>query len=141
MYQCGFQLFSNKQYLALQAVNDLPPRFVVRNYPCLTLYGTPGRREAYAVADGNEFLFEAKYQDGSGSVDEKLPFIWDSFLKSATKNLIAIFDGSHWSSERGVAAINYLRALANHQTPSERRMVVLVSREEVREFVKQTWGR
>jgi hypothetical protein len=87
-----------------------PDEFVLLNYSHPSLYGTEGRKEAYINLNGVEVVVEAKYQQGSGSVDEKLPYIWECFLVSSIPVWIVVFDGKYWAKHpRGEAALEWFR--------------------------------
>jgi len=53
-------------------------------------------------------IIEAKWQDTSGSVDEKLPYIWEAFRDSPVHNWVVVLDGRYWKTARGNAAVNWL---------------------------------
>lgn len=123
--------------------------YVIRNYPHKSLYGTPGRKEALIVGpancnevvsdpDGNaRCIVECKYQDGSGSVDEKLPYVYEHFLASEIKNWIIILDGKYWrTNKRALAGLRWLKA---RQVPEGRRLII-VNRKEFNSIAKHIWG-
>ena len=124
----GFEVFAgNKSLLKYQKLHGcLPPRYIVRPFTCPSLYGTPGRKEALIHCDeSGDFIFEAKYQNKSGSVDEKCPYLRDSFI-SSPHHWIVWFDGNWFEhSERGRAAVRWLKHEASLLTYLPRRLYVV----------------
>jgi hypothetical protein len=114
-----------------------PSRYVICNYPHASLYGTPGRKEGYIVADEESFILEAKYQDNSGSVDEKLPYLWMSFLASPVRGWIAVLDGAYWA--RNTRAVEGKAWLRRQLVPDDREFYVF-NRAEFMTWVQQKWG-
>jgi PD-(D/E)XK nuclease superfamily domain len=133
----GFQWFGNKGFNKLP-LSDRPLRYLVRDYPHLSLYGTPGRKEGFLWDGEREWIIECKVQDGSGSVDEKFPYVFEAFLISSVANWILVHNGRWWDTPRGRAAIQWLKRRAA-LPPSGREFYVL-SRDEFRNFAKRRWG-
>ena len=125
--------YSRTDFAKLKTV---PDTYVVLNYPHLSLYGTSGRKEAYIKFGGREYILETKLQDGSGSVDEKLPHVWECFLRSSVPNWIVVFDGRYWKSDlRGNAALTWFREFVEerrrlHNVPEERKFYIAGSLKE-----------
>lgn len=122
-------------------------RYVIRNYPHASLYGTGGKKEALIVApasdgfieeEGGEvrIIVEAKYQESSGSVDEKLPYIWHALLVSEVPNWVVILDGKYWKTNRGKAAVLWLKG---HDSPEGRRLRVTDQRGFI-EMARSLWN-
>jgi hypothetical protein len=142
----GFHEYTNKSFKEAEVVGA---RYVVRGYRHLTLYGTPGSKEALIVAPDSSGLFvpdddglarvvmEAKWQAISGSVDEKFPFVWEAFLVSPIRNWIVVIDGPFWKTTRGLAAVAWLRA--RRPVPEKRRFHV-VDRRGFHDLVRRAWG-
>lgn len=136
---CGFQVFDSYDHFRKSILVD---RCVILNFPHNSLYGTKGRKEALIIAstgwgnpceDGKfRYIVEAKYQDVSGSVDEKFPYIYESCLTSPFKNWIVILDGYWWKSERGKKAVDWLKR------KSDGRLTV-VNHKNFLELVEKTW--
>lgn len=148
-HMVGFQVYRGfGEFQRAQVVGD---RYVIRNYPHPSLYGTPGKKEALIVvtgaagpfvpdADGRvSIIVEAKWQQGSGSVDEKLPYVWEAFLASDVPNWIVIIDGPAWKSVRGKAAVTWLTARAADVCPDDHVFIVTDRLGFIR-FARSTWG-
>src|SRR6516165_4495884 len=90
----GFEIFKGMPAFEKRIkTSTAPPRFIITHYPLASLYGTPGFKEAFIHCDRvGDFIFEAKYQNGSGSVDEKCPYLWECFSASTVPNWIVWFD-------------------------------------------------
>ena len=145
LHMVGFQIYrSYGEFRKAQVVGD---RYVIRNYPHVSLYGTAGKKEALIVADASgEFalddedrvriVVEAKWQQTSGSVDEKVPYIWEAFLASEVPNWIVIIDGQAWKSARGKAAVAWLKG----RVCPEGRSFIVTDRTGFITFARETWG-
>jgi hypothetical protein len=132
-------------------------RYAIRSYPHPTIYGTPGKKEVYFQAPDNgrtffvardgiiRCLIEDKFQDKSGSTDEKIPFLWESFLASPILNWIVVFGGGYWKTPRGEAVVQNLRYRANgipgpyKEKPINKKMHV-VTREEFHELIRNAFS-
>lgn len=139
----GFQMYdSHPQFLKASVV---PSRYVIKGYPHISLYGTKGRKEAFIRADGSEWILEAKWQEAAGSVDEKLPYIWQSFLASGVQHWLVVLDGRYWKTGRGDAAARWLaskgklKELTSDGQQDPRRFIV-TDRKGFIQFAKREWG-
>jgi hypothetical protein len=139
----GIPAYSNPEFQALQ--NTTPPKYIITNFPHPTLYGTAGRKEGYVSCNGIEYIIETKFQDGSGSVDEKLPHVWESFIASPVANWIVVYSGRWWKNEiRGRAAILWFKQFAQdrrklHDVPANRQFLI-VNLDEFYDLAKELWG-
>jgi hypothetical protein len=143
----GFHTYTNPEF---KKIAFYPERYVVQQFPHESLYGTRGTKEAYIVAadptatfisgdDGKaHIIMEAKWQEAPGSVDEKLPYIYECFLVSPYPNWIVVFDGRYWRTPRGKAAVMWLEAKAS-AAPADRRLYVR-SRDGFINLANQVWG-
>jgi hypothetical protein len=112
-------------------VANPPANYVIRNYPHTSLYGTPGKKERFIHYGNQEYVFEAKLQNTSGSVDEKLPYLWECFLASEVPSWIIYFDGNYWcKDQRASKAIEWLRERIRTQCPDGRHLYVCLSIDE-----------
>jgi PD-(D/E)XK nuclease superfamily domain len=135
----GFEKFENKQFKKLTTA-DRPGRYVVRDYPQQSLYGTAGKKEGFVWDGEKEWIIEAKVQDVSGSVDEKIPYIFEAFLISPILNWIIVYNGNYWAHhKRGIAVIQWLKCRAAQATPDGREFHVF-SRAEFITFAQRRWG-
>jgi hypothetical protein len=101
------------------------------------LYGTAGSKEAFVHCDvAGDFIFEAKYQDDSGSVDEKMPYLWEAFLKSSVNQWIIWFDGNWFLKEaRGIAAVAWLKSRARERAIEGRSFYVASGNSEFYDLI------
>jgi len=154
----GFTIFTYPKWRSLPE-NELPDDYVVRNWPHDALYGTPGKKEALIVTqrsnpNGVEYIkkenitriiLEAKYQDGSGSVDEKFPYIWEAFLISDIPNWILLYAGKFWHDTlRGKAAVKWIKDRnANPKIGEDDllhdKTLYILNEEEFSDMIKETW--
>lgn len=118
----------------------IPSRYIIAPYPCKTIYGTPGKKECFIHADGiGDFIFEAKYQSGSGSVDEKAPYLWESFL-ATPYHWIVWFDGNWFQkTDRGIAVVKWLRQRAA-SVQTVKKMHIVNSDQEFRSLCMRLFG-
>lgn len=131
LHALGFQLYESQGQFAAASV--VPDRYVIRNYPHASLYSTPGRKEGYIHTEDEAYILEAKWQDTSGSVDEKLPYIWESFLASPVSGWLAVFDGRFWREDaRARQGIRWLKVRAAAETPGGREFLVMTRTEFIK---------
>jgi len=147
LHLLGFQTYQSNG--SFQRARVVPPKYVIRNYPHPSLYGTPGKKEALVVApDGDGFftpdeqgctriIIEAKWQDSSGSVDEKLPYLWEAFHTSPVRNWVVVLDGRYWKTGRGKAAVSWLGHKAGQFDDCTLRVL---DRKGFIELAMQAWG-
>jgi len=147
LHALGFQVYErNSEFKKAVVIGD---RYVIRGYPSPSIYGTDGRKEALIVAppspgfitdeDGKtRILVEAKWQEASGSVDEKMPFVWRSFLESPVSNWIVIMDGAWWKKPRGKAVVEWMKK-REPEVPAGRRWYVTNAKEFIH-LATETWG-
>src|SRR5260370_20441379 len=134
LHALNFQIYAS--YAVFKGAEIVSPRYVIRNFPHASPYGTPGKKEGLAVSaeaapgyfqsddDGVRVVVEAKFQDSSGSVDEKIPFIWEGFLDSPILNWVVVFYGRYWKTGRGREAVKWLKARADKGLPGRQMHVV-----------------
>lgn len=78
-------------------------RIVIKNYPFTTIYGSLGHTEYLIIQrkEGRErrVRVEAKWQQCSGSVDEKLPYTWLSAAQAYEESeIVLVIDGEGFRS-------------------------------------------
>jgi hypothetical protein len=148
--QNGFAHYKGR---TINYVKIFPQKYVITHAPYITIYGTKGYHEGHIVADsqnGEDFvpesngkiqiIIECKFQSGSGSTDEKIPYVIESFSYSDIKNWVLILNGGWWSKKgRGTAAVSYAKMQALKLSDSGKKLFV-VSRYEFTELVLNAWG-
>jgi len=97
--------------------------------PYTNLYGS-NRCKIDIVVD--ELHIECKFQDGSGSVDEKIPFCLHN-LEQFGGGLI-ILGGKHWESERGKT----IRKWANESDFNTRVLTFDEVSEDIEQIIQKT---
>ena len=75
----GFQVVRHAHY----SREHRDGRFLVKRVPYETIYGTTGHTEFLLVDGGRKVRIECKWQQSSGSVDEKYPYL----LKNCTDKM------------------------------------------------------
>jgi hypothetical protein len=137
----GFVIYDNfAQFRFAQDRNSLPQRYLVEHFPHPALYEGKGFKEGYISDNGTEYIFEAKWQNTSGSVDEKIPYLWEHFLISDVPNWIVWFDGNYWRDGRGRKAVNWLCERIRTRCPEGRQFLVLRGSKHGQEFFSNQFG-
>ncbi|CAA7616939.1 PD-(D/E)XK nuclease superfamily protein [Magnetospirillum sp. UT-4] len=101
--------------------------WILANAPFTTLYGGPGRTEFLVLSDrlGLEIRIEAKYMAATGSVDEKLPYVYLSAVEAARERTVfVIIDGPGWRP----GSVEWLRTAAaerRYGMPADKELRVL----------------
>lgn len=72
-------------------------KLVLRNYPYTSIYGNKNSRTEFLIINrpkNRKVRVEVKWQQSSGSVDEKFPYVWLNCVFSfPEKEVIVIIDG------------------------------------------------
>jgi hypothetical protein len=109
------QVIKSLQLLDYQIVKEdsgLYEKVLVENYPYKNIYGLNGRYEWMVRKGMTKFVLECKYQNTSGSVDEKLPYVFANLVQSSDDidGLILVHAGNYWkNSTRGQAAVEWMK--------------------------------
>ena len=134
---------------SFQRAEVINARYIIRNFPHESVYGTSGKKEALIVAPNGSGSFaldddgmarvimEAKWQESSGSVDEKLPYIWEAFRDSPVHNWVVVLDGRYWKTGRGTAAVKWLGRKAGL---FDGRTLRVVDRKGFIDLAMKAWG-
>lgn len=97
----GFAIFDNSEVVKNPSVLENLPRYVLRNVPFETVYGSSGKTE-FVIVDtesGRRIRIESKYQASAGSVDEKFPYMFlNGVYKYPENEVIFIVDGGGYKS-------------------------------------------
>jgi hypothetical protein len=106
--QKGFQKVPYKEYS--QGLNLYGDELLLTNVPYETIYGHQGKTEFKIHSKRyGEYRIECKWQQSSGSVDEKFPYLYLNCIeKMPENNIIIIVDGQ--GAKPG--AINWLSQAA-----------------------------
>lgn len=106
-----------------QLFADAKSRWLIKNYPYHTLFGTPGRREWFLESPEWTGQLECKFQNSGGSVDEKMVYLVETLRRSDIRALALVYAGNYWSNEsRGKAIVEWLQREATairHQYQKE----------------------
>jgi len=137
-----FELIEQREYAGMrQDYCGENERYLVKNHPYQTPYGTVGRGEWLIVSHELTASLECKHQEGSGSVDEKLPYVVARCHNSAHRGLILVLGGRYWTDyPRGKAAVEWCRREAAAMDHLHRkRLVVCSTFDEFIKFAQGTW--
>ncbi|MBL4613537.1 MAG: hypothetical protein JKY27_01495 [Magnetovibrio sp.] len=98
-----------------QKPQTYPARVVLKNVPYKTIYEKKGRTEFVLKGPnlGGDIRIEAKWQQASGSLDERLPYLYlnaSRFDTMPEAHVVIVIDGSGWRD----GAIKWLRNAAQN---------------------------
>ena len=106
--------FKEQSFKSWSKTGEQEGRFLLKNAPFRTLYGTSGKTE-FLIQDAHRpgpIRLEAKWQQVSGSVDEKLPYLFlNAVHQMPEQHIIIVIDGPGWRQ----GAIDWLRHAADEQ--------------------------
>lgn len=89
---------------------DETNRWLVKNYPYKTIFGTPGRREWFLESPEWTGQLECKFQNSGGSVDEKVVYLVETLCRTPITALALVYGGMYWTQEtRGKAIVEWLK--------------------------------
>lgn len=89
----GFRVMSHAAYVSHGAC---PGDFLLTNVPYTTIYGHAGKTEFLVLSTARDMCIriECKWQQSSGSVDEKFPYLYLNCIECMPENeIILLIDG------------------------------------------------
>jgi len=114
----GFKCFNYREYneyIRNHTPEEIKDKYgtelLLKNVPFTTIYGHPGKTEFLlrSAKYGLEVRIECKWQEASGSVDEKFPYVYLNAIEAMPENdIIIIADGG--GAKRG--SIQWLKNVA-----------------------------
>lgn len=112
MVSKGFAVVPYSQYT--KHPERYRPELLLRNVPYQTIYGHPGKTEFLLISAeyGMRIRIECKWQQSSGSVDEKFPYVYLNAVEAMPESdIFIVFGGS--GAKKG--AIQWLQKAAREQ--------------------------
>lgn len=95
--QHGFSKLSHKEFRMLELIGNGATEgdYLVKNYPYTSIYGHQGKTEFLAVSSRRKLRvrIECKWQQCSGSVDEKFPYLMENCRIMPEDCIIILVDG------------------------------------------------
>ncbi len=86
-------------------------RWLIKNYPYTTIFGTRGKREWFLESPEWTGQLECKFQNVGGSVDEKMVYLVETLCRTPIDSLALVYGGRYWTEEtRGRAVIDWLKS-------------------------------
>ena len=77
-----------------------PLKSLVSSVPYTTIYGTRGRTEFLLIDEENKKIrIECKWQQSSGSVDEKYPYTYECMTNVPEETVIILLDGGGYKKQ------------------------------------------
>lgn len=93
----GFEIIPARDWRQSMVYERDALRVAVTNAPYQTIYGGRSYIEFLLLMDDRQILIEAKRQSRSGSVDEKLPFVYLNALANLPDSeFVLVMDGEGW---------------------------------------------
>ncbi len=102
----GFTIISYSEWA--KSPDGYGEEVLLRNAPYTSIYGHRGRTEFLAISARYNFKIriECKWQQSSGSVDEKLPYLYLNSIEAMPENhIVIIIDGDGFKE----GAVSWLR--------------------------------
>lgn len=121
----GFQVVSYRDWNQRQ--NHYGSELLLRNVPYTTIYGQPGNTEflVQSIRYGLTMRIECKWQQTSGSVDEKFPYMYLNAVEAMPEaHIVLLVDGGGAKS----GAVNWLKqAVADrrYQSPTTKKQIMV----------------
>jgi hypothetical protein len=84
-------------------------RLLISNYAYTTIFGTPGRREYYIITPEWTGELECKFQNGGGSVDEKILYVAETLRRGNEDHLVIVHGGEYWEDKRGKQVMDWAK--------------------------------
>jgi hypothetical protein len=107
----GYKAVQYAQWEKTHTVMD-SAGLLVLDVPYETIYGSRGLTEFVLYTEDGPIRIEAKWQQSPGSVDEKLPYLFQNALeKMPEQHVIIVIDGPGWRE----GALAWLRHAAAEQ--------------------------
>lgn len=115
------------------------PKVLIENYPYQTIYKTKGRLEWMIRNREVRYGLECKYQNSSGSTDEKLPYIAENFVFGDLEKMIVVYAGDHWKGNRGSSAITWLKNRAENIKHQHNKEMLVFTFSEFKNYALKNW--
>ena len=115
-------------------------RLLVKNAPYTTMFGTPGRREYFIESAEWSGELECKFQNGGGSVDEKMVYISETLKRTSLERLAVVYGGQYWlKKKRGIAIIEWLKQEAVSISHQYKKELLVLTLDDFIVWVARTW--
>lgn len=87
-------------------------KLLVKQFPYISIYDTKCRTEFVLIDNGRKIRIECKWQQVSGSVDEKFPYLyWNAVEKWDENEIILVVDGGGYK----LKALEWLKKSAKNK--------------------------
>ena len=91
------------------------PRILVRGVPYISIYETDSRSEFVVTEYNRKIRIECKWQESSGSVDEKFPYVIDNAAEAMPEREILILHGGGGARDGALSYLKRKAALVTHK--------------------------
>jgi len=106
------QSFSTVDYKDWSKTKPTDGKLLVKHFPYISIYETKCRTEFVLIHDGRRIRIECKWQQVSGSVDEKFPYLYlNAVQKWEEKESILVVDGGGYKPK----ALEWLKHSAKNK--------------------------
>jgi hypothetical protein len=110
-------ILNNQSYVSIEHKNwiktqEINGKLLVKHFPYTSIYETKCRTEFVLIDNGRKIRIECKWQQVSGSVDEKFPYLyWNAVEKWEENESILLVDGGGYKPK----ALEWLRKSARNR--------------------------
>jgi hypothetical protein len=125
-----------------KAQSDMFPseRLLVRRSPYTTIFGTQGWREYFLHSKEWSGELECKFQNGGGSVDEKMVYVTETLKRTTLPRLALVYGGEYWTKEsRGQAIIVWMKEEAKALRHTHQKELLVMTLDEFIDWAGKTW--
>ena len=93
----GYRIIPRRDWNEAILYREEDPRIVVLDAPYRSIYGHRTHIEFLLIAGERQILIETKHQASSGSVDEKLPYVYMNALANMPdREFVLVLSGDGW---------------------------------------------
>ena len=93
----GYRIIPRRDWNEAILYREENPRIVVLDAPYRSIYGHRAHIEFLLIAGERQILIETKHQSSSGSVDEKLPYVYMNALANMPdREFVLVLSGDGW---------------------------------------------
>jgi len=137
----GFQIISHNEYR--KNPGRFTSDFLLTNYSYgTTIFGKKGTAKFLLVSPERKMriVIECKWQQGSGSTEHKIPYVYLNLLESIPEDdIIIVIDGGGW----GKGTISWLKTVASSKkytdTSTKSKNIRIVNLKEFITWVNETF--
>jgi len=116
-----------------------PSRMLIKRYPYTTIFGTQGYREYYVLSVEWSGELECKFQNGSGSTDEKFLYVSETLRRSQEQRMAVVHAGHWWKDKRGKHIIEWAKDEAKRLARNDGKELLILDFDGFINWAHRTW--